>query len=79
MASKKIPQNPIVSFRKALGLTRADLAKQADCSYSTLCQLELGYPVELTSSIVPILEKNGVDIEKAKAAYASWRKEVRTK
>jgi len=65
-------ESPVTSFRKNLGLTRAELARRSGICYVTLSNLENGYVVGMSKSVQKRLSSVGAPDDLAER-YRQWR------
>ena len=65
-------ESPVTSFRKNLGLTRAELARRSGICYVTLSNLENGYVVGMSKSVQKRLSSVGAPDDLAEC-YRQWR------
>ena len=65
-------ESPVTSFRKNLGLTRAELARRSGICYVTLSNLENRYVVGMSKSVQKRLSSVGAPDDLAER-YRQWR------
>ncbi len=67
--------NPMVAFRKKLGLSVCDFAIAAGVNYSIVWNLEHGLTANVPLSIMNAVNKIGYDADKLADDYLRWRSE----
>lgn len=67
-------ENPFITWRKEQGLTRAELARLLDVSYTTVYNLEKGhFSIPLPERLAYKIYRGGLPHELL-AEYARWRR-----
>jgi len=72
-----LQSNPVRLLRKRLGYTRADLARAANCPYSTLTRAELGLTNTLPHQVALGAERIGEDAAALAGDYVEWKMRLR--
>jgi len=71
------PSNPVTYIRKALGISRAEIARRTGCGYGMLAHVELGYDPQIAGSVLDALEILGLPRDDAQRMYVEWRETFR--
>lgn len=66
-------QNPVVTAREKLGLSRSEAALKMGTNYQSLMRLELAHPTYLAEVWRPRFERIGVDFNGLKQEYVDYR------
>jgi transcriptional regulator with XRE-family HTH domain len=69
---------PLTTFRKKLGMTRAEMARVTEIGYVTLSNIENGYVLSITKSVQNKLAAIGVPAD-LPDQYQAWRASFKNK
>ena len=77
MTTQHTLKNPVTELRETLGFSRIDFARKIGIPYSSLANLELGYPNSVPRNITKALARAfGVDPTAFTEKYSVWRGQV---
>lgn len=77
MTTQQRHHHPVTALRVALGFSRLAFAQKLGLPYSSVANLELGYPKEVPKRVTVALRAElGVDISVFEAQYQLWRSQA---